>query len=65
MNFAITLTADALTIAKLSEESESNESVFIRKFCTNILKQFAVETKEVCEEAKRINKENPYGFPDL
>lgn len=65
MDFTITLTADTLTIAKLSEESESNESAFIRKFCTNILKQFAVETKEVCEEAKRINKENPYGFPDL
>lgn len=65
MDFTITLTADTLTIAKLSEESESNESVFIRKFCTNILKQFAAKTKEVCEDVKRINKENPYGFPDI
>ena len=65
MDYSLKLTADTLTIAKLSEESESNESAFIRNFCTDILKQFAAKTKEICEDAKKINKENPYGFPDL
>ena len=65
MNLNITLNAEVITIAKLSEESESNESVFIRNLCKEILQQFAVKTKDICKTAKKINLENPYGLPDL
>ncbi|WP_178842333.1 hypothetical protein [uncultured Treponema sp.] len=65
MNLNITLNAEVITIAKLSEESESNESAFIRKLCKDILQQFAVKTKDICNITKKMNLENPYGFPDL
>ncbi len=65
MELNFSLKADDITISKLSEESESNESLFIRNFCTDILKQIATKTKEICETARKMNMENPYGFPDL
>ena len=65
MKISITLDAEVLTISKLSEESESNESDFIRKLCSEILQQLAVRTKDIYVSAKKMNKENPYGFPEL
>ena len=65
MKISITLDAEVLTISKLSEESESNESDFIRKLCSEILQQLAVRTKDIYLSAKKMNKENPYGFPEL
>lgn len=65
MEVTISIKAENLTISKLSEESESNESDFIRKLCTDILKQIAIKTKDICDTAKMLNMENPYGFPIL
>ncbi|MDD5776200.1 MAG: hypothetical protein PUE59_11110 [Treponema sp.] len=65
MEFKVILSIENSTIAKLSEESESNESNFVRKIFTDILKQIAIKTKEIYEDAKKINLENPYGYPDL
>ena len=65
MEFKVILSIENSTIAKLSEESESNESNFVRKIFTDILKQIAIKTKEIYEDAKTINLENPYGYPDL
>ena len=65
MEFKVILNIENSTIAKLSEESESNESNFVRKIFTDILKQIAIKTKEIYEDAKKINLENPYGYPDL
>lgn len=65
MKITVSLNAEVMMVAKLSEEAESNESVFIRNLCKNILQQFAVKTKEICKTAKKINLENSYGFPDL
>lgn len=65
MEVTISIKAENLTISKLSEESESNESDFIRRLCTDILKQIAIKTKDICDAAKMLNMENPYGFPIL
>lgn len=65
MKLTVSLNAESLTISKLSEESESNESTFIRKLCSEILQQLAFKTKDVFESAKKMNLENPYGFPNL
>lgn len=65
MEFKVILSIENSTIAKLSKESESNESNFVRKIFTDILKQIAIKTKEIYEDAKKINLENPYGYPDL
>ena len=65
MEFKVILSIENSTIAKLSEESESNESNFVRKIFTDILKQIAIKKKEIYEDAKKINLENPYGYPDL
>lgn len=65
MKLTITLNVDVLTISKLSEEAESNESFFVRKLCSEILQQIAFKTKDVFEVAKKMNLENPYGFPNL
>ena len=65
MKLTIILDAEAGTISKLSEEAETNESAFIQKLCTEILKQIALETKDIYVTAKKLNMENPYGFPEL
>lgn len=65
MELNITIKADCLTVSKLAEESESNDSVFVKKLCTDILQKIAVETRTIYETAKEVNKENPYGFPAL
>lgn len=65
MQLTVSLNVDVLTISKLSEEAESNESAFIRKLCSEILQQFAFKTKDIFETAKKMNLENPYGFPNL
>ena len=65
MEFKVILNIENSTIAKLSEESESNESNFVRKIFTDILKQIAIKTKEIYEDAKTINLENLYGYSDL
>ena len=54
MEFKVILSIENSTIAKLSEESESNESNFVRKIFTDILKQIAIKTKEIYEDAKTI-----------
>ena len=65
MDIKITIKADRLTISKLAEETETNDSSFIKKFCTDILQKIAVETKSLSKAAKEINMENPYGFPAI
>ena len=54
MEFKVILSIENSTIAKLSEESESNESNFVRKIFTDILKQITIKTKEIYEDAKTI-----------
>ena len=65
MDIKITIKANRLTISKLAEEAETNDSSFIKKLCTDILQKIAVETKSLSEAAKEINLENPYGFPAI
>lgn len=64
MEIAVNLDIDEKTISELSAESESNTSVFIRNFCSDLLQKISLETKAIYEAVKKINIENPYGFPE-
>ncbi len=63
MEVKLTLDIDALTISELAAETETNHSVFIRDFCKNILKKISSETKNIYKNIRKINIENPFGFP--
>ncbi|MBR1640605.1 MAG: hypothetical protein IJ688_14620 [Treponema sp.] len=63
MEIAVKLDIDEKTISQLSAESESNASMFVRIFCSELLQKISLETKEIYETVKKINIENPYGFP--
>ncbi|WP_443739128.1 hypothetical protein [Treponema sp.] len=66
MDFLIKLKKiDINYVAILAEESENNESKFVRKLCRVLLYDIAMNSKKICDELKAINKENPYGFPSL
>lgn len=64
MNMNITITVDVDKVEKLAEESEMNDSSFIRTICSELLTGIALETKRKGTiAAKRINMVNPFGFP--
>ena len=64
MEISVSLDIDEKIISELSAESESNTSIFIRKFCSDLLQKISLETKVIYETVKKINIENPYGFPE-
>ncbi len=63
MEIKIKLEIDEITVAKLAENSQSNEDLFVKEFCTTVLKKISSETTKITEEANGINLSNPFSFP--
>lgn len=63
MEMKIKLDIDEITVAKLAENSQSNEDPFIKNFCAIVLEEISLETTKITEEANGINLVNPFSFP--
>lgn len=60
MKVKIEMLADTDFIMNLVEESEKNESSFVKNFCDELLQQIGMQTKHIIQVANEINKINPY-----
>ena len=61
MKVKIEILADTNFIMNLVEESEKNESSFIKNFCDELLQQIGMQTKNIAQVVNEINKINPFG----
>ena len=61
MKVKIEILADTNLIMNLIEESEKNESSFVKNFCDELLQQIGMQTKHIVQVANEINKINPFG----
>ncbi len=61
MNIKIEILADTNFIMNLVEESEKNESSFIKNFCDELLQQVGMQSKHIVQVVNEINKINPHG----
>lgn len=61
MNIKIEILADTNFIMNLVEESEKNESSFIKSFCDELLQQVGMQSKHIVQVVNEINKINPHG----
>ena len=63
MEINIKLNIDEITVAKLAENTQSNEDSFIKDFCATVLEEISSETTKITEEVNGINLANPFSFP--
>lgn len=63
MEMEIKLNIDEITVAKLAENSQSNEDKFIKDFCKKVLEEISTKTTKITEEVNGINLANPFSFP--
>ena len=61
MKVKIEILADTNFVMNLVEESEKNESSFIKNFCDELLQQIGMQTKNIAQVVNEINKINPFG----
>ena len=61
MKVKIEIMADTNFVMNLVEESEKNESSFIKNFCDELLQQIGMQTKNIAQVVNEINKINPFG----
>ncbi len=61
MKIKIEILADTNFIMNLVEESEKNESSFVKNFCDELLQQIGMQTKHIAQVVNEINKINPCG----